>query len=171
MSMFTRNEKTPEKTPEPARSAVSTAPERHETPAAPEAKRPQAVAQPIAHPAPSAVGVSVISKALKITGQLESTENIQIDGEIEGDVRGASVKVGHGAKVKGTVYADEIELSGAVDGKLEARKVVLTNTARMTGDVVHSDLTIQSGAYMSGHCRPEYGAAATAKSDTGSKPL
>ena len=34
---------------------------------------------------------SVISKALKITGELESTEDIQIDGQIEGDVRGALV--------------------------------------------------------------------------------
>ena len=36
---------------------------------------------------------SVISKALKITGELESTEDIQIDGQIEGDVRGVGVKL------------------------------------------------------------------------------
>ncbi|MEO8302217.1 MAG: polymer-forming cytoskeletal protein, partial [Rhizomicrobium sp.] len=76
---------------------------------------------------------SVISKALKITGQLESTEDIQIDGEIEGDVRGVGVKIGQNAKVKGTVYGDEVELSGAIEGKIEAKKVILTGTARMTG--------------------------------------
>ena len=53
---------------------------------------------------------SVISKALKITGQLESTEDIQIDGEIEGDVRGVGVKIGQNAKVKGTVYGEDVEL-------------------------------------------------------------
>lgn len=103
---------------------------------------------------------SVISKALKITGQLESTENIQIDGHIEGDVRGVNVKVGNGAKVKGTVYGEEVELAGTVEGKIEAKKVVLTGTAHMSGDVVHQDITIQSGAHIDGHCKPDYGKTA-----------
>ncbi len=103
---------------------------------------------------------SVISKALKITGQLESTENIQIDGHIDGDVRGISVKVGNGAKVKGTVYGEEVELAGTVEGKIEAKKVVLTGTAHMAGDVVHQDLTVQSGAFINGHCKPEFGKTA-----------
>ena len=71
------------------------------------AQKPVA-AQPVTaaplRPANSTGGVSVISKALKITGQLESTEDICIDGEVEGDVRGVSVTAGSGAKVKGTVY-------------------------------------------------------------------
>jgi len=98
---------------------------------------------------------SVISKALKITGQLESTEDIQIDGEIEGDVRGVGVKIGQNAKVKGTVYGEDVELSGAIEGKIEAKKVLLTGTARMTGDVVHQDIKIESGAYVSGNLKPE----------------
>jgi len=98
---------------------------------------------------------SIISKALKITGQLESTENIQIDGEVEGDVRGINVKVGQGAKVKGTVTGDEVELAGTVEGKIEAKKVLLTGTAHMSGDVVHQDIRIESGAFIDGHCRPE----------------
>ncbi|HJT41915.1 MAG TPA: polymer-forming cytoskeletal protein [Rhizomicrobium sp.] len=104
---------------------------------------------------------SVISKALKITGQLESTEDIQIDGEIDGDVRGVGVKIGQNAKVKGTVYGEEVELAGAIEGKIEAKKVILTATARMTGDVVHQDIKIESGAYVSGNLKPEIG-----KSDT-----
>ena len=98
---------------------------------------------------------SVISKALKITGQLESTEDIQIDGEIEGDVRGVGVKIGQNAKVKGTVYGSEVELSGSVEGKIEAKKVIVTGTARMTGDIVHQDIKIESGAYVAGNLRPE----------------
>jgi cytoskeletal protein CcmA (bactofilin family) len=123
--------------------------------------RPQAYAQPISVPTPATSGApmstSVISKALKITGQLESTENIQIDGQVEGDVRGVNVKVGNGARVKGTVYGDEVEVSGTVDGKIEAKKVILTGTARMTGDVMHDDIKIESGAFIDGHCKPDFG--------------
>ena len=103
---------------------------------------------------------SVISKALKITGELESTEDIQIDGQIEGDVHGVGVKIGQNAKVKGTVYGDEVELAGTIDGKIEAKKVILTRTAHMSGDVIHQDITIESGAFIDGHCRPEFGKTA-----------
>ncbi|MBU6443993.1 MAG: polymer-forming cytoskeletal protein [Alphaproteobacteria bacterium] len=148
-------------------------------PTVPQPPRPQAAAQPLSStstsaptsapaPAPSPVrpqssqtpGVSVISKALKITGQLESTEDIRIDGEVEGDVRGLSVTVGQGARVKGTVYGDAVELAGAIDGRIEAKKVVLTATAHMEGDVVHQDIRIESGAYIDGHLKPEHGKAA-----------
>lgn len=131
------------------------------------ARPPVAAAQPAAPVARPAVAhsasgnsVSVISKALKITGQLESSEDIQIDGVIDGDVRGVFVKVGNNAKVKGTVYADEVELAGTVEGKIEARKVVLASTGRMSGDVVHQDIRIDSGAYICGQCKPEFGKTA-----------
>ena len=100
---------------------------------------------------------SVISKALKITGELESTEDIQIDGQIEGDVRGVGVKIGQNAKVKGTVYGDEVELAGTIEGKIESKKVILAGTARMTGDIWHQDIKIESGAYISGSLKPEMG--------------
>ena len=103
------------------------------------------------------MSTSVISKALKITGQLESTENIQIDGHVDGDVKGVNVKIGNGARVKGTVSGEEVEVSGTVDGKVEAKKVILTGTARMTGDIMHDDIKIESGAYIDGHCKPDFG--------------
>jgi cytoskeletal protein CcmA (bactofilin family) len=134
--------------------------ERVETPVAPppDAKRPQATAQPIA-----AIGsvheqaISIISRSLKITGQLESSENIQIDGEVDGDVRAVLVKVGSSARIKGTVSGEEVELAGTVDGKIEAKKVLLTSTAHMSGDVIHQNITVESGAFIDGHCRPEFG--------------
>lgn len=154
MTMFTRSDKPSD--PNPAEKT----PERETSPAPVtlETRRLQATAQPLSNPAAAAsTGVSIISKALKITGQLESTENIRIDGEIDGDVRGVSVTVGGGAKVKGTVYGDEIELAGTVEGKIEGRKVVLTGTAHMSGDVVHQDIKIESGAYINGTLKPEFG--------------
>jgi cytoskeletal protein CcmA (bactofilin family) len=155
-TMFTRNEKPAS----PASGAKTQTPEKVEPPAPPkpEASRVQATAQPLATMgAPRMSSVSVISKALKITGQLESSEDIQIDGTVEGDVRAVSVTVGTSARVKGTVYGETVELAGTVEGKIEAKKVVLTSTAHMSGDVIHQDITIASGAFIDGHCRPEFG--------------
>ena len=111
---------------------------------------------------------SVISKALKITGELESTEDIQIDGQIEGDVRGVGVKIGQNAKVKGTVYGDEVELAGTIEGKIESKKVIVAATARMTGDIWHQEIKVESGAYINGNLKPELGKA---EARTAPKPM
>ena len=100
---------------------------------------------------------SIISNAVKITGELESTEDIQIDGQIEGNVRAVGVKIGQNAKVKGTVYGEEVELAGTIEGKIESKKVILLGTARMTGDVLHHEITIESGARITGYLNPELG--------------
>lgn len=154
MTTFTRNESTENDTPSPREHSTmsamfevmrghAAAPENSSFPAG-DPPRTQAKER----------GVSLISKALKVTGQLESTEDIQIEGEVEGDVRGVSVTVGTNAKIKGTVYGDAVELAGTVEGKIEAKKVVLTSTAHMSGDVVHDDIRVESGAFLDGHCKP-----------------
>jgi cytoskeletal protein CcmA (bactofilin family) len=151
MSVFNRNEKDAGNNMAGGEKPRDAAPV---TAAAP-AKPVQASVQPMGSTeAPKSPGVSVISKALRITGQLESTEDIRIDGEVDGDIHGVSVTVGPGAKVKGSVYGQTVELAGTIEGKIEAKKVVLTSTAHMAGDVIHQDIRIESGAYIDGHCRP-----------------
>ena len=34
---------------------------------------------------------------------------------------------------------------------------MLASTAHMSGDLIHQELRIDSGAFVDGHCRPEYG--------------
>jgi len=156
--MFTRNEKPNEPTAKPQ---VRDKMETPVTPAGDTGRKPATAPTPTNLGASRMSAVSVISKALKITGQLESTEDIQIDGNVDGDVRAVSVTVGNGAKVKGTVYGETVEVAGTVEGKIEAKKVVLTSTAHMAGDVVHQDLMIASGAFIDGNCRPDFGKTAT----------
>jgi cytoskeletal protein CcmA (bactofilin family) len=160
MTMFKRNEI--ESSGATASSSQDVVPEAA-PPARREAEYGKAVPSSSSRSSAESVSLSIISKALKITGQLESSENIQIDGNVEGDVRALSVKIGSGAVVKGSVYGESVELSGAVDGKIEAKKVVLTETARMSGDVIHQDIQINSGAFIDGHCRPEFGKGGEAK--------
>ena len=147
--------------PQPLVAKPETAKIEGATPKPVEPPRPVA-AKPISTstPTPAKTGAtmaSVISKALKITGELESTEDIQIDGQIEGDVRGVGVKIGQNAKVKGTVFGDEVELAGTIEGKIESKKVILASTARMTGDIWHQEIKIESGAYINGNLKPEMG--------------
>ena len=163
MTLFNRNDKSGDAN---ARPQVPTAqpqavpPKTESKPAEPVLVVAIAKPSSISTSTPTKAGASmasVISKALKITGELESTEDIQIDGQIEGDVRGVGVKIGQNAKVKGTVYGDEVELAGTVEGRIESKKVILAGTARMTGDICHQDIKIESGAYINGSLKPEMG--------------
>jgi cytoskeletal protein CcmA (bactofilin family) len=185
MSIFNRNEKPGDMAAKPSSGQQSAPPPSKPNPQVPVHAPPQAAPQkngvtaspsspakqtsiPTQATTQNKTGVSmasVISKALKITGELESTEDIQIDGQIEGDVRGVGVKIGEHAKVKGSVYGEEVELAGSIEGKIESKKVILTSTARMTGDVLHQDIKIESGAFISGSLKPDLAKPAAGKPD------
>jgi cytoskeletal protein CcmA (bactofilin family) len=154
MTMFTRDKpaEAPATVPPVKEVEVAARPQEQASSAPIHARTPEPATPARARPASEP---SRISSALKITGQLESDEDVQIDGHVEGDIRARKVTIGAGATVKGTVYGEDVELSGTVTGKIEATSVVLSKTARMSGDVVHKALQIEKGAYIDGHCRPQ----------------
>lgn len=96
---------------------------------------------------------SIISADLKITGNLKSNGDIQIDGRIEGDVDSKSVTIGESAEVNGTISCDRVRVCGAVSGEIRAQSVVLARSAKVEGDVVHNSLEIEAGASLQGGVR------------------
>jgi cytoskeletal protein CcmA (bactofilin family) len=93
---------------------------------------------------------SIFSPDLKIVGDLKSTGDIQIDGSIEGFVKGGQIIVGDQAKVEGSIVAETVRISGIVNGQVQAKTVHLDKAARVTADITHEILTIEAGAYFEG---------------------
>ena len=96
---------------------------------------------------------SLISADLRIVGDLSCAGDIHIDGTVEGDIRSSKMLVGEGSQVHGSISADEVRVCGTVVGQIHARRIELTKTARVTGDIVHELLSIESGAHIEGNCR------------------
>ena len=96
---------------------------------------------------------SIISRDLKIKGDLVCNGDIQIDGEVEGDVQSRSITIGEGADVRGTISSDTIRVCGSVNGQLKGQSVVLAKTAKLIGDVTHQTLAVEPGAFFEGQCR------------------
>jgi len=117
---------------------------------------PQPVEQVTPAPAPARaqVGPSLIGAGLSVVGRLQCSGDLQIEGSVEGEVRGLGVRVGSGAVVKGTVIGEIVQLAGTIEGNIEAETVVLAKTARLTGDISYQSLQIEDGAYFSGNGRP-----------------
>ncbi len=93
---------------------------------------------------------SVLSSDLLIKGNMKTTGDIQIEGQVEGDIRAHLLTVGEGAVVKGEVVADDVVVNGRVIGRVRGLKVRLTSTARVEGDIVHKTIAIESGAHFEG---------------------
>lgn len=104
-------------------------------------------------PIAKAAAPSVIGPDLKITGDLASAGDIQIDGTIEGDIDSRTLTVGEHANVRGSIAADLVRVCGTVSGEIRAKSVVLTETARVTGDIVHETLAVEAGAHLEGQIR------------------
>ncbi len=123
---------------------------------------------PVAYPseAQGSRGVSsIISPDVKITGNLKSSGDIQVDGTIEGDVDCRQLIVGEGATVRGMITCEMVRVSGTIQGQIKAHSVNLDRTAKVTGDIFHGKLTIEEDAFFEGNVQR----LATPAADQGGK--
>ncbi len=96
---------------------------------------------------------SIISTNLRIVGNLISEGDVQVDGVIEGDVRSRTLTVSEGATVNGQIQAETVRIRGNTLGRIIANNVELGPTAKVIGDIVHTLISIESGAYLEGQCK------------------
>ena len=96
---------------------------------------------------------TIISGDMRITGNVTSEGEVQVDGTVDGDVRGAKVSVGASGHIAGAVTADRILVCGKINGQIRAQVVTLTRTSEVKGDVFYDTLSMEPGAKLEGHCR------------------
>ncbi len=96
---------------------------------------------------------TIISASLRIVGNLISDGDVQVDGIIDGNVRSRTLTIGETATINGEVEAETVRIHGSISGQIKAKKVELGPTAKVVGDIIHSLLTVESGAYLEGSCR------------------
>jgi cytoskeletal protein CcmA (bactofilin family) len=107
---------------------------------------------PIARPG-ERLAASVIGPDLTIVGNLVSRGEVQIDGEVQGDIHGTNIVIGERARITGSVIADEIIVRGHVMGSVRGKRVMLQSSSHVEGDIYHSSLAIEQGAFFEGKSR------------------
>lgn len=93
---------------------------------------------------------SVIGKGLTIVGNAYAEGEICIEGEFQGDIQCSSLKVGERAKVLGNLKAEDVIVSGQVEGTIFGDRVTLEGNSHITGDIHHESLAIAKGAVFHG---------------------
>ncbi len=93
---------------------------------------------------------SLLSSDLFIKGNLTTLGDIQIEGEVEGNIKANLLTIGQYAKIKGEIISDELIVNGFISGTVRARKVTLTSSAKVEGDIIHNTIAIETGAHFEG---------------------
>jgi cytoskeletal protein CcmA (bactofilin family) len=112
---------------------------------------------------------SIIGEDLTVTGNVLSRGEVQVDGQIQGDVHCSSLIVGEKAQITGGIVAEDVVVRGRVMGSVRGMRVTLQASSHVEGDVFHQSLAIEQGAYFEGKSRRSEDPIATApKLDVGS---
>jgi cytoskeletal protein CcmA (bactofilin family) len=119
----------------------------------------------VARPPSASVPVSMnasacISQGIRIKGEVTGSEDLFVDGHVEGKVNlsNGSLTVGPNGEVKADIFAREVIVRGRVDGKIVGReKIQLWSTGNVAGDLQTERLTIEDGAVLRGRVEIETG--------------
>jgi cytoskeletal protein CcmA (bactofilin family) len=116
-------------------------------------ERPATYASKSPGPNASKMVPSIIGEDLMIKGNVTSKGEIQVDGEIEGDISCSSLLIGDKSKVTGGVAAEDVVVRGHIVGSIRGLRITLQAQSQVEGDIFHQSLAIEQGAYFEGTSR------------------
>lgn len=96
--------------------------------------------------------VCLISKETLIKGTIETASMFQLEGILEGDIKGHSlVHIGVTGKVKGNINTESVLVDGEVFGEIDAERVEIGKTGRVFASIVSNVFVIQEGGIFEGN--------------------
>jgi cytoskeletal protein CcmA (bactofilin family) len=101
----------------------------------------------------AAVAPAQIGKSVVIKGELSGSEDLYVDGQVEGSIslKGNSLTVGPNGQVKASIDAKGVIVQGKLDGNIQAsERVELCKSAIVNGDISTHRILIEEGAFLKG---------------------
>ena len=98
---------------------------------------------------------SFLGEGTEITGEIRFSEIMRVDANISGTIvsDSGSLLIMERGRVKATVQAGIVEVSGIVEGTITAKNSVkIHSTGRVYGDIYTPALIIEHGAVFDGKC-------------------
>jgi cytoskeletal protein CcmA (bactofilin family) len=94
-----------------------------------------------------------IGKSVVIKGELSGSEDLYLDGQVEGSIllKGNDLTIGPNGQVKASVDAKGVTVQGKLEGNCQAsERVDLRKSAIVMGDIATKRIAIEEGAYLKG---------------------
>jgi cytoskeletal protein CcmA (bactofilin family) len=97
--------------------------------------------------------VAVIGRNMVIIGTVKSSEDLYVDGEVQGtlDVENSRLTIGPNGKANAGAKAREVEVMGRIEGDVETlEKISIRKGGQLVGDLKAAGIVIEDGAYFKG---------------------
>jgi len=97
--------------------------------------------------------VAHIGKSVLVKGELSGSEDLYLDGEVEGSIqlRDHSLIVGPHGRVRANISARDVVVHGKVDGNIRGtERVELKKSAVLVGDISTQRIIVEEGAFFKG---------------------
>jgi cytoskeletal protein CcmA (bactofilin family) len=94
-----------------------------------------------------------IGKSVIIKGELSGSEDLYVDGQVEGSIElaGNRLIIGPHGQVRARVNAKGVIVQGKLEGNIQAsERVELAKSAILVGDIATQRVAIEEGAYFKG---------------------
>ena len=91
-------------------------------------------------------GRSLLIAGARLTGDLHVPGTLELEGTIDGRVAADVVVIETSGAAQGEVYGRRVSIKGRFDGRLSGGDVRLLSSARVTGQISCTTLTIEAGA-------------------------
>jgi cytoskeletal protein CcmA (bactofilin family) len=109
---------------------------------------------------PTARNMSCLGSSLVIKGQISGSEDLQVDGKVEGPIslQGQKLTVGPAGKLSSEIAAREVIVHGNVTGNLQVQdRVEVKKDASVIGDIRAARISVEDGAYFKGRIEIDRG--------------
>lgn len=114
---------------------------------------------------PSGEAAAVIGKSVQIRGEVRGSEDLQVDGQVDGTIAltDSRLTVGAHARVQANLSARDVIVLGRVTGEIRATgRVELRAGSTVSGDIHAGRLSIEENAVYCGKVELASGAGAAA---------
>ena len=102
---------------------------------------------------PAAASAALIGKSVVVKGELEGSEDLTIEGQVEGkiELRDHTLTIGQGGRIKAQVFAKAVVVCGELVGNINASEAVeIRESGSVDGDIVSPRVAIAEGAHFRG---------------------
>ena len=98
---------------------------------------------------------SLLSKEVKLEGDIQGSENLQVEGKFKGSIKLAGdIFVGTTGVIEADVEADNVVIQGQLSGNVTARKQLqIQSSGKLVGDCSAQSIDIKEGALFEGRSK------------------
>jgi len=100
------------------------------------------------------LSINLLGAGTDIKGDIKSNGDIRIDGTLVGSINSkGKVVIGATGRIEGEIFCQNADISGNIKANVTVAELLSVKaTAKITGDIITSKLSVEPGATFTGTC-------------------